>query len=221
VKYRCVLFDLDGTLVDTIADIALSMNRALESRGFPAREAGEFPALVGRGIRNLARDCLPPLERTERHIDLVMEAASRFYLERPVVHSRPYPGIQELLAELSRLKLRCAVLSNKPDAVARLVIGALFPPDSFDLVQGEISGVPRKPEPSAAWDILVGLGCTPRETVFMGDSEVDMETARNIGCFPLGVSWGFRPAELLEKAGAARIIHRPGELLDLIREAHI
>ena len=221
VKYRCVLFDLDGTLVDTIADIALSMNRALESRGFPARKEEEYPALVGRGIRNLARDCLPPGERRDQNIDQVMEAASRFYQEKPVVHSRPYPGIPELLAALSRLKVRCAVLSNKPDEITRLVIRGLFPPDSFDLVQGEISGVPRKPDPSAAWDILVRLGCTPRETVFMGDSDVDMETARNIGCFPLGVNWGFRPAELLEKAGAARVIKRPEELLSLITETRI
>ena len=221
MKYRCVLFDLDGTLVDTIADIAISMNRALESRGFPARKEEEYSALVGRGIRNLARDCLPPGERSGQHIDQVTEAASRFYQEKPVVHSRPYPGIPELLAALSRLKVRCAVLSNKPDAVTRLVISGLFPPGSFDLVQGEIPGVPRKPDPSAAWDILVSLGCTPRETVFMGDSEVDMETARNIGCFPLGVSWGFRSPELLQKAGAARIIQRPEELLSLITETRI
>jgi phosphoglycolate phosphatase len=217
VKYRCVLFDLDGTLVDTIDDIALSMNRALEGRGFPARKPEEYPALVGRGIRNLARDSLPPAERTEQNIDLVMEAAARFYQENPVVHSSPYPGILELLAGLSRLKIRCAVLSNKPDTVTRLVIRGLFPPASFDLVQGEIPGVPRKPDPSAAWDILVSLGCTPRETIFMGDSEVDMETARNTGCFPLGVGWGFRSPELLEKAGAARIIQRPEELLSLVR----
>ncbi|MDR2746357.1 MAG: HAD family hydrolase [Treponema sp.] len=216
MKYRCVLFDLDGTLVDTIDDIALSMNRALESRGFPARKPEEYPAMVGRGIRNLARDSLPPEGRTGRNIDEVMAAAARFYQEKPVVHSRPYPGIPELLAELSRLKIRCAVLSNKPDAVARLVIRGLFPPDSFDLVQGEISGVPRKPDPSAAWDILVSLDCTPRETIFMGDSDVDMETARNIGCFPLGVSWGFRSPELLEKAGAAWIIQKPEELLSLM-----
>jgi phosphoglycolate phosphatase len=221
VKYRCVLFDLDGTLVDTIADIAASMNRALESRGFPAREMGEYPALVGRGLRNLARDCLPPGEWDAQNVNEVTEAALRFYQERPLVQSRPYPGIPEVLAGLSRLKIRCAVISNKPDPVAQLVIRGLFPPGSFDLVQGEIPGVPRKPDPSAAWDMLVSLGCTPRETILMGDSEVDMETARNIGCFPLGVSWGFRPPEVLEKAGAARIISRPEELLALVKEAYL
>ncbi|MDR3248492.1 MAG: HAD family hydrolase [Treponema sp.] len=221
MKYRCVLFDLDGTLVDTIADIAQSMNRALEQSGFPPRRTEEFPALVGRGIRNLARDCMPPESWTEKAVDAVARAAEEFYRREPVVHSRPYPGIPGLLAELSRRRFRTAVLSNKPDAVTQLVIEKIFPGGSFDLVQGEIPGVPRKPDPGAAWDILVQLGVTPRETILLGDSEVDMETARNIGCYPLGLSWGFGSTVSLEKAGAAGIINNPEELLDLIRETHI
>jgi phosphoglycolate phosphatase len=215
MKYRCVLFDLDGTLVDTIADIALSMNRALEESGFPPRKIEEYPAMVGRGIRNLARDCLAPEARNDQNASLVAEKAAALYQKSPVVYSKPYPGIQELLAALSQRKVHTAVLSNKPDAVTRLVVGRLFPPGNFELVQGEIPDFPRKPDPSAAWDILVNLGCTPREAILVGDSEVDMETARNIGCFPLGVSWGFRSVQVLERAGAARIIDRPEELLDL------
>jgi phosphoglycolate phosphatase len=218
MKYRCVLFDLDGTLVDTIADIALSMNRALEESGFSPRGLEEYPAMVGRGIKNLALDCLAPEDRNEENAVRVAEAASKFYLEQPVVHSRPYPGILDLVAELPRRKILSAVLSNKPDPVSRLVIGRLFPAGTFDLVQGELPGVPRKPDPGAAWDMLVQLGCTPRETILMGDSEVDMETARNIGCFPLGVSWGFRSVRALERAGAAGIITRPLDLLELIRD---
>jgi phosphoglycolate phosphatase len=220
MKYRCVLFDLDGTLVDTIADIAASMNRALEQAGFPPRGIEEFPAMVGRGIRNLTLDCLPKEAWTEKTVDAVAGAAADFYRREPVVHSRPYPGIPGLLAELSRRKFRTAVLSNKPDAVTQLVIEKLFS-GGFDLVQGEVPGVPRKPDPGGAWDILVQLGVTPRETILLGDSEVDMETARNIGCYPLGVSWGFRSAAALEKAGAAGIIDSPEELLELIRETHI
>ncbi|MDR1971164.1 MAG: HAD family hydrolase [Treponema sp.] len=221
MKFRCVLFDLDGTLVDTIDDIVRTMNRALEAAGFPPRKREEFPALVGRGIKNLAFDCLPPEARGDENAARVADAAEAFYREEPVVHSKPYPGILPLLAELSRRKVRRAVLSNKPDAVACLVIGNLFPPETFSLVQGELPGVPRKPDPAAAWDLLVKLGCTPRETILAGDSEVDMETARNIGCFPLGVSWGFRSPQVLEKAGAARIIGRPEELLGLIRETRM
>jgi phosphoglycolate phosphatase len=216
MKYRCVLFDLDGTLVDTIADIALSMNRALEESGFPPRVMEDYPALVGRGIRNLALDSLPEEARNEQNAGLVAEAAARLYREQPVVHSKPYPGILELLFELARRKVRRAVLSNKPDPVACMVIARLFPEGIFNLVQGEIPGVPRKPDPGAAWDMLVELGCAPHEAIFMGDSEVDMETARNIGCFPLGVSWGFRSTRVLKEAGAALIINEPMELLKLI-----
>jgi phosphoglycolate phosphatase len=220
MKYHCVLFDLDGTLVDTIADIARSMNRALELSGFPARDTAEYPAVVGRGIRNLAMDCLPPEARNDVNADRVSKAAARFYEEEPVVHSTPYPGIPSLLAELTRRKIHTAVLTNKPDAVAQLVIARLFSAGVFDIVQGEIPGLPRKPDPAVAWDILVRLGATPRETIFVGDSEVDMETAKNIGCFPLGVRWGFRSAQVLERAGAARIIQAPEELLDLLKEIH-
>jgi phosphoglycolate phosphatase len=221
MKYHCVLFDLDGTLADTAADIALSMNRALQETGFPQKKAADYPALIGRGIRNLALDCLPAKERNEKNAALVAEAAAQFYREQPVVHSKPYPGILELLSELTRRKVRRAVLSNKPDPVACLVTDRLFPPGSFDLVQGELPGVPRKPDPGAAWDMLVQLGQTPRETILVGDSETDMETARNIGCLPLGVSWGFRSPQALEQAGAARIITEPREVLDLIRETRI
>ncbi|MDR3148307.1 MAG: HAD family hydrolase [Treponema sp.] len=216
LKYRCVLFDLDGTLVDTIADIARAMNRALEESGFPPKKTEDYPALVGRGIRRLALDCLPEEARNERNAELVAEAAARLYREQPVVHSRPYPRIPELVAELSRRKVHRAVLSNKPDPITCLVIARLFPEGSFDLVQGEMPGVPRKPDPGAAWDMLVQLGCTPREAIMMGDSEVDMETARNIGCFPLGVTWGFRSPRVLEEAGAALIINDPLELLNLL-----
>jgi phosphoglycolate phosphatase len=216
MKYRCVLFDLDGTLVDTIADIARSMNRALEESGFPPRSMEDYPALVGRGIRKLALDSLPEEEQNEKNAGLVADAAARFYREQPVVHSKPYPGIPELLSELARRKIRRAVLSNKPDPVTVMVIAQLFPAETFDLVQGEIPGVPRKPDPGAAWDMLVELGCAPHQAILMGDSEVDMETARNIGCFPLGVSWGFRSIRVLKEAGAARIIGNPQELLSIL-----
>jgi phosphoglycolate phosphatase len=122
----------------------------------------------------------------------------------------------DLATELRRRKVRTAVFSNKPDAISRKVVEGLFPRGTFDLVQGEIPGLPRKPDPAGAWEILVQLELTPRETILMGDSEIDMETAVNTGCFPLGVSWGFRSRETLEKAGAARIIGKPEELLKML-----
>jgi phosphoglycolate phosphatase len=216
MKYRCVIFDLDGTLADTLEDIAVSMNRALEGRGFPPLALEAYKKIIGWGIRHLALNALPEEARDEETVDLVAEEARRFYVEKPLVHSRPYPGMADLAAELRRRKVRTAVFSNKPDLVSQLVVEGLFPRGTFDLVQGEIPGLPRKPDPAGAWEILVRLELTPRETILMGDSEVDMETAINTGCFPLGVSWGFRPREVLEKAGAARIIERPEELLKML-----
>jgi phosphoglycolate phosphatase len=237
MKYRCVIFDLDGTLVNTIGDIADSMNRALALHGFPEIPAEEYKKIVGWGIKKLAWAALPvelraqpggePLptnstlvnqtvaEAIAARAEAVAADAVKFYAEKPLVHSKPYPGIPELLAELKRKKVRCAVLTNKPDPVARLVVEGLFP-GIFDCIRGDMQGAPRKPDPACVWEILVELGCTPAETVFVGDSEIDMETARNTGSFPLGVSWGYRPRETLEAAKAALIIDSPEEFLSLL-----
>jgi phosphoglycolate phosphatase len=216
MKYRCVIFDLDGTLVNTIGDIAASMNYALALHGYPPLPAEEYKKITGWGIKKLALAALPEPARKEETAVLLAAEAQRFYAEQPLEYSKTYPGIQELVAELGRKKIRTAVLSNKPDPVARMVVEGLFFRGTFGAIQGEVPGVPRKPDPAAAWELLVELGCTPRETILMGDSEIDMETARNIGCFPLGVSWGFRPRETLETAGAALIIDHPLELLKLL-----
>jgi phosphoglycolate phosphatase len=220
MRFKCVIFDLDGTLVDTIEDIAASMNRALEVHGFPPAPLGEYPKIVGWGIKKLAYLALPAGVREgeagETTAAAVARDAARFYAEKPLVRSRPYPGISRILAELRGKNIKTAVLTNKPDPVARLVIEGLFSFDSFDAVYGERPGVPRKPDPASAWDILLELDRTPRETIFVGDSEIDMETAHAAECHALGVSWGFRPREVLERAGADRIIDRPEELLGLL-----
>ncbi|MDR1174422.1 MAG: HAD family hydrolase [Treponema sp.] len=212
MKYSCAIFDLDGTLADTIADIAASMNRALELHGFPRRPPEMYPGIVGYGIKKLAFDALPEETVTEEIAAAVAADAARFYAEKPLVHTRAYPGIPELIAELRGKKFKTAVISNKPDPVARIVVHGLFPAGSFDLVQGERQDMARKPDPAAVWEILVQLDKTPRDTIFVGDSEVDMETARNAACFPLGVSWGFRPVSVLKEAGAALIVDSPGEI---------
>lgn len=217
MKYSCVIFDCDGTLVDTLEDIAASMNRALRFHGFPALPPEQYRTLVGWGIARLSEQALPEDARNEAVIQKVAADAARFYGEQPLVKSRLYPGIAELLAELKgRKKMKLAVLSNKPDPVLRLVIEGLFPPQIFDVIQGDRPGQARKPDPSLVWDLLVRLNRDSRDAILMGDSEIDMETARGAGCYPLGVSWGFRPRATLETAGAARIINRPGEMLDLL-----
>jgi phosphoglycolate phosphatase len=214
MKYTCVIFDCDGTLVDTLEDIANSMNRSLVLHGFPAVPLEKYGAMVGWGIAKLAALALPE-GQSEETVKAVAAEAARIYRADPVIKSRPYPGMAELVTELRAKKLKTAVLSNKPDPVLRLVIEGLFPAGAFDAILGERPGAARKPDPSLVWDLLVNLDRDPRNTLFAGDSEIDMESARNAGCYPLAVSWGYRSRAALEAAGAARIIDSPDEIWEL------
>jgi phosphoglycolate phosphatase len=221
MRFKCILFDLDGTLVDTIGDIAASMNHALEEGGFPALTRESYAKIVGNGLKNLASQALPPSARDEKTVDTVYRSAVAYYRDHPADLSRPYPGIPELVAELrgksgQKSAIKTAVLSNKADSITQLVIGKLFPPYTFDLVLGERPNLPRKPDPASTWELITELDSSPRETLFVGDSEVDVATARAAECSFLGVSWGFRGRAALEAAGADRIIDDPAELWDLL-----
>jgi phosphoglycolate phosphatase len=224
MKYNCVIFDLDGTLVDTIEDIAESMNKSLVFYGFSPVPREKYPRMVGWGIKKLAWLALAESaneDTAEKNAEKVAAGAARFYEETPLIYSKPYPGIPETVAKLARKQVSMAVISNKPDPVARLVVEGLFPGSPFHAVRGEIPGFPRKPDPAAVWELLVQMDRTPRETILIGDSEIDMETARGAGCFALGVSWGYRPRRLIEQAGAGRIVDEPGEIPALIRDTRI
>jgi phosphoglycolate phosphatase len=221
ITYSCVIFDLDGTLVNTIGDIARTMNQALVLHGFPPLPEAEYPKITGWGIKKLAFSCLPEAIQKKPGADetaeKIAEAAARFYTEKPLEASSPYPGITDLLAKLGAKRIKMAVLSNKPDMAAHLVVEGLFPGACFSAIHGEIKGIPRKPDPAAVWELLVDMDCSPSDTIFIGDSEIDMETARNAGCFPLGVSWGFRNRNILEEAGAKFIIDNPLQLMDFLK----
>jgi phosphoglycolate phosphatase len=216
MKFRCVIFDLDGTLADTIDDITAAINHALAKHGFPLRSRETCLSLVGRGWRNLTLLSLPEDTRNDETVETVAADSVAYYETHPVVHTKPYPGIREVTAELRGKKIKAAVLSNKLDTLTRTIITALFPRNTFDIIQGDRPGIPRKPDPSSTWDILTGLGFSPRDTIFMGDSEVDMETARAADCHALGAGWGFRGRAILEAAGADRVIDEPAELLELL-----
>jgi phosphoglycolate phosphatase len=216
MKFRCIIFDLDGTLVDTIDDIGAAVNHALTKQDFPSQTRETYLRLVGNGWRNLTTLSLPEDARNEQTIDTVFADSFAYYEAHPVVHSKPYPGIRELTAELRGKRIKTAVLSNKPDSLTQTIIAALFPRDTFDLVQGDRSGIPRKPDPGVTWDMLTEMGFSPRDAIFIGDSEVDIQTAHNADCHALGVSWGFRSHAALEAAGADRIIDEPDELLELL-----
>jgi phosphoglycolate phosphatase len=221
MRFKCIIFDLDGTLANTLGDIAASMNHALETRGLNALDPEAYTKIVGNGLRNLAREALPPSARDAETVDAACRDAMDYYHEHPVDHAKLYPGIAELLTALRgkqdrRARIKTAVLSNKPDPLTHRVIGRLFPPYTFDLVFGERPDVPRKPDPASTWDIITELDASPRETLLVGDSEIDLATASAAECSFLGAAWGFRGRQALQDAGADRIIDHPGELLELL-----
>lgn len=218
MKFKSIIFDLDGTLVDTLEDIYRAVNHALEDFHFPVHEKDAYLMKIGRGWRNLCIQALPPESRNDETIQSIFETSYKYYEESPAAFSRPYQGILEVLVELQRAKIKMAILTNKPDPLAEKIVTELFPANTFSLVFGEREGVPRKPDPSAVWEILLELDSDPKHTVFIGDSEVDIETAKAAGCHAVGVTWGFRDRSVLEKADAERIISNPRDLLEIIYE---
>ncbi|MDR2900193.1 MAG: HAD-IA family hydrolase [Treponema sp.] len=219
MKFKSIIFDLDGTLVDTLEDIYRAVNRALEDFHFPTHEKNAYLPKIGRGWRNLCTQALPAENRDDITIQQIFETSYRYYESAPAAFSKPYPGILDLLAELQRAKVNMAVLTNKPDPLAQKIIAELFPAGTFSTVFGEREGVSRKPDPASTWEIIMELNSDPKHTIFIGDSEVDIETAKAAACHALGVSWGFRERSVLEETGAERIIDTPSDLLKIIREA--
>jgi phosphoglycolate phosphatase len=216
MKIKAVLFDLDGTLLNTIDDIADSANYSLAKFGCPQHTVDAYRYFVGSGVDDLLREILPedglPPEK--------MAAFKKTYVERYGAHSldktRPYDGVADMVRELKKIPLKLAVVSNKPDDGAKFTVGRTLEDGLFDVVAGARSGVPLKPDPALARIILDELGLAAAETMFVGDTGVDLATAKNAGCVSVGVTWGFRPVEV-KAAGADYIIDSPSELPQLVR----
>jgi phosphoglycolate phosphatase len=215
-KYRCVIFDWDGTLADTIAELAGNVNRALEERGFASIPVQDYLQAQGRPLEDHVLLALPPEQRDNSLVHDLTARALRLWEEAPLNLVRPYPGLPELVAVLRDKKIKRAVLTNKPDAVARAEIARVYPPGAFDAVSGIRPGAPYKPDPASVWELLAELDENPGGAILAGDSETDMRTAVSAGCLPLGVLWGYRDAETLLAAGARRLINKPEELLELL-----
>ena len=213
---KLVMFDLDGTLADTIEDIAACVNGALARRGLPAHDIPAYKLMVGNGFRTLIERAAPPEARGTGLLEELRAEAQAAYDAEPVALTRPYAGVPELLSALKARGLALAVLSNKPDGLAVQVVERLFPGAGFSLVRGETPAFPRKPDPAGALDIARRLGAGPSECLYVGDTDIDMETARRAGMTAVGAAWGFRGRRELEEAGADRVIAAPGELLDLL-----
>jgi phosphoglycolate phosphatase len=208
-----VIFDLDGTLLNTIDDLGYACNYALERTGFPTHPIEAYPAKVGNGINNLIRRALPESQRAENIVLRVREHFVPYYNQHNCDYTRPYDGIPELLAALKAQGHRLAVASNKYQAATEKIVKHFFP-GVFDVILGERAGVERKPDPQIVFDILNRLNKSDN-VLYIGDSLVDYETARNAGVPFVACSWGFVPRETLVAAGIAAIVDRPEELVSL------
>jgi phosphoglycolate phosphatase len=210
---RAFIFDLDGTLADTLADIGNAMNGALTDLGLPTHPAGAYRRFVGEGVEVLVRRALPP-DRLELTPALTERYLARYAAEL-IVSTVPYHGVPELLDALVERKMPLGVLSNKPDASTRRMVVELLGRWPFAAVAGRRPEFPRKPDPAAALDLAARLGVAPAEVAFCGDTAVDMQTATAAGMIPIGCAWGFRPEELAG-AGARHIVKQPMDILGLL-----
>ena len=216
MRYKAILFDLDGTLLDTLEDLATAANRALGTLGLPAHPTDAYRVFVGDGLRTLAERILPGEQRSAAQVDALVAAFEREYSRTWNERTEPYAGVPEMLDRLTGDGYRLSVLSNKPDAFTRLCVEQLLPHWTFAPLYGQRPGVPKKPDPAAALAIAAELGLDPAEVLYLGDTATDMHTARAAGMAAVGVLWGFRSADELHAAGARHLITHPGELAPLL-----
>ena len=214
-----VIFDLDGTLLNTIDDLGYACNYALERTGYPTFPIEEYPAKVGNGINNLIRRALPETERTEENILRVRAHFVPYYNAHNCDFTRPYKGIPELLATLKAQGHLLAVASNKYQAATEKIVEHFFP-GLFDVVFGEREGIERKPNPQIVYDIVSKLSPlnAKRSSLYIGDSLVDRDTAQNAHVPFVACSWGFVPRETLLREGVTRIIDSPEEVINELKQ---
>lgn len=211
---QAVIFDLDGTLLNTLGDLRGAVNASLALRSLPPRTIEEVRAFVGNGVRNLMKRALPQ-SYTEEQIDAALADFRMWYAQHLCDETRPYEGILRLLDQLKCRGIHMAVLSNKLDSATKQLIDHYFP-GQFDIVFGERVGIPRKPDPTSCLEVVDRFALPKDQIVYVGDSGVDMQTAKNAGLFAVGVTWGFRSREILTDNGADALIDYPAQLLDLL-----
>jgi phosphoglycolate phosphatase len=216
MSYRAILFDLDGTLLDTLDDLAESGNLALAQLGFPTHPREAYKYFVGDGVETLMRRALPPDRLDAATLHQGTALMRQAYAERWAHKTQPYPGIPALLDALTALALPLTVLSNKPHQFTQLCVERLLPRWTFAAVVGAQPTMPRKPDPSGARAIATGLGVSPADMLYLGDTNTDMQTAVAAGMYPVGVLWGFRSPDELRASGAQTLLAQPLELLGLL-----
>jgi phosphoglycolate phosphatase len=216
MPYRAILFDLDGTLLNTLDDLADAGNFALTQMGFPVHPTVAYKYFIGDGVETLVRRALPADQVEPATVSRCTDLVRQAYAERWADKTRPYPGVPEMLDALCARRVPMAVLSNKPDHFTRLCVERLLPRWAFAAVVGAQPNLARKPNPAGALAIAAQLRVAPGEMIYLGDTNTDMHTAVAAGMYPVGALWGFRTAEELRAAGAQILIERPGDLLQIL-----
>ncbi len=214
-KYTSCIFDLDGTLTNTLEDLKNSVNFALQSEGLPLRSKEEIRRFVGNGVLKLIGRSVP--ENTPKDVELkVLETYRKHYAVHLNDTTTPYDGIVPMLKTLQRDGIKTAVVSNKGDEAVKVIVKRFFG-DIISLAIGRKDDVPAKPAPDSVWSAMKQLGCSADETIYIGDSEVDIETAHNAGLKCIAVTWGFRDKKMLQTVGADYIIDTPEEIFNIIK----
>lgn len=214
MKYKAVIFDLDGTLLDTLEDLKNSVNYALGVCGYPSRTKDEVRSFVGNGIRKLMIRSVPDGENDPK-LEEAFSAFKEHYAGHCCVETCPYEGIMPMLEKMKSMGLKTAIVSNKADFAVKELAADFFK-DYISAAIGEREGVARKPSPDSVFAALSEIGEAAENAVYVGDSEVDIKTAVNAGMPCISVSWGFKGREFLEKNGASAIIDSPDEIFDLL-----
>lgn len=214
--YRTVIFDLDGTLLDTLGDLAAAGNHALTAMGLPTHEVNAYRFFVGNGVPKLIERILPEINRGEASQELALSLFRRYYAEHAMEHTHPYDGIVPLLQTLKESGVQLGVLSNKDDAFTQSIISHFFP-QVMDAVLGRKEGAAPKPDPTSLQSMMAALGCSPQETLYVGDSNVDVLTAHNAGVECCGAVWGFRGQQELTSAGADALAFVPDDILSVVQ----
>ncbi len=215
---KAVIFDLDGTLVNSLDDLAVSTNYSLKLHGFNTYPVEDYKYLVGDGMAKLIERAISDDKVDKELFKSVFDDFMAYYREHFLVNTKAYDGINEVLSELKNMGIKLAVVSNKADDMAKRVVSAIFGDNTFEKVTGKREGLSTKPDPALTLLIIKEMGLTPQECVFVGDSGMDTLNAVNAGCYPLGVLWGFRSKKELMENGARALAEKPSEILKIIKE---
>ena len=214
--FKAVLFDLDGTLLYTLTDVADAMNKALVHFGFSPHPVDAYKYFIGESVETEANRALPESARDPELVRKVAVYSEEIYDKCWGDNTHPYLGIPELLTELQHRGLPLVILSNKNDRFTKVMVKKLLPDWHFKIVQGALPDVPLKPDPIMALQIVKKLGIAPEQFLYLGDTSTDMQTAVSAGMFPVGCIWGYRTADELLASGAKTLINTPAEVLDII-----